>query len=114
MAASSPTPSQSSTPQPPHPSALDFIPLLAQLIAHLDIAPPALTPDPNPSQPSLSAKDLPPMTDELKIRLRKACQQILQLPDLDMSIAEQEAELKRIDAKIFSQREVLEKLRNGE
>jgi len=54
------------------------------------------------------------MTDELKIRLRKACQQILQLPDLDMSIAEQEAELKRIDAKIFSQREVLEKLRNGE
>jgi len=54
------------------------------------------------------------MTDDLKIKLQQARQQIHQLPDIDLSIAEQEAELKRLDAKIKLQQEVLEKLRKGE
>lgn len=107
-------------PQPPAPASLDILPALLLLISRLDTAPTPIDPNPhNPSRPDLPApgpiptKDLPTMTDNVKSQLQKARRQILQLPDMDVSVAEQEAELRELDAKIEAQKRMLESLRDS-
>lgn len=59
----------------------------------------------------LSIKDVPSATDGLKYRLQRARIEATKLPGIDMSIAEQEAEIRMWEEKIVKQREQLENLR---
>jgi len=59
----------------------------------------------------LTAKDVPAATDDLKQRIRKARAQVAQLPDMERTIAEQEEEMKEIEAKIAEQMKALEQLK---
>lgn len=52
------------------------------------------------------------MTDDVKSQLQKARRQIYQLPDIDIGVAEQEAELRELDEKIEGQKRMLETLRS--
>ncbi|KND89407.1 hypothetical protein TOPH_06073 [Tolypocladium ophioglossoides CBS 100239] len=61
----------------------------------------------------LSFKDVPGATDGLKHKLQHARAQVCALPDMDRSIAEQEHEIREIEARIERQRALLERLREG-
>lgn len=60
----------------------------------------------------MSLKEIPAATDALKHRFRRARAVIAtSLPDLDRGVAEQEAEIAALEARIARQRDALEKLR---
>lgn len=106
---STPTVAISQLQQQPNPSFLDVIPALAILISRLDSS--AVPPEPGNRLPTIATKDLPSEADDIKIRLHKAHAQILQLPDIDSTIEEQEEVITELDEKIKAQTEVLEKLK---
>lgn len=112
LASAVPPPELSAPPPLPDPSYLDIIPKLSALLARLDTAPSSADPDPN-QPPPLSAKDLPAATDDMKSKLHKARKQILALPGMDVSVAEQQAEIKELEAKIKAQKGIFERLRRG-
>ncbi|CAD6503040.1 BgTH12-02711 [Blumeria graminis f. sp. triticale] len=105
------------------PHHMDTIPILSSLLSRLSnpsstnqsgLAAPSYTSSPSQlcnSTGQLSAKDIPPATDELKQQLQKAHLQIKQLPDIDRTISEQEEEIVELEEKISQQREVIKKLR---
>ncbi|PNY28867.1 Uncharacterized protein TCAP_01218 [Tolypocladium capitatum] len=68
---------------------------------------------PNTHGQQLSFKDVPGATDGLKHKLQHARAQVRALPDMDRSVAEQEHEIREIEARIERQRALLERLREG-
>lgn len=65
----------------------------------------------NGSGPALALKDLPSQSDQLRHRFQKARALVRTLPDMDRSTAEQEVEMRELEAKIARQKETLEKLK---
>lgn len=61
--------------------------------------------------PALALKDLPSHSDQLRHRFQKARALVRTLPDMDRSTAEQEVEMRELEAKIARQKETLEKLK---
>jgi len=61
--------------------------------------------------PALALKDLPSQSDQLRHRFQKARALVRMLPDMERSTAEQEAEMRELEAKIARQKETLEKLK---
>jgi hypothetical protein len=59
----------------------------------------------------LTIKEIPAATDRLKHKLQKARVQIRALPDMQRSIAQQEAEMRELEGRIARQKEVLDRLR---
>lgn len=59
----------------------------------------------------MSIKEVPSATDGLKYRLQRARIEVGKLPGIDMTIAEQEEEMKMLGEKIKKQREQLDYLR---
>ncbi|KAI9743334.1 MAG: hypothetical protein M1818_003180 [Claussenomyces sp. TS43310] len=118
----------SSLPADLSPSTLDTLPILTSILSRLQtgLNNPAnallsSSPQNGQSQPSsidkspfstaaLTTKDIPTATDDLKHGIRKAKSQIAQLPDMDRSIAEQEEEIREIEARIAEQKMVLQRL----
>jgi len=96
---------------PPNPSFLDIIPALAILLSRLDSWPGPRLRDPINLHTTIATKDLPAEADDIKIKLQKARDQILQLPDIESSIEEQEEKIGELDDKIRAQTEVLERLK---
>ncbi|CCU75742.1 hypothetical protein BGHDH14_bghG001631000002001 [Blumeria hordei DH14] len=96
------------------PHHMDTIPILSSLLSRLSnpsstsqsgLAGPSYTSSPSQilnSTGQLSAKDIPPATDELKQQLQKAHLQIKQLPDIDRTISEQEEEIVELEEKYHS------------
>ncbi|POR36141.1 Uncharacterized protein TPAR_03662 [Tolypocladium paradoxum] len=68
---------------------------------------------PNTHGQQLSLKDVPGATDGLKHKLQHARAQVRALPDMDRSVAEQEREMRELEARIERQRALLEHLREG-
>lgn len=98
--------------QPPNPSFLDVIPALAILLSRLDSwSGPRFRDSSSNPHPTIATKDLPAEADDIKIKLQKARDQILQLPDIESSIEEQEEKIGELDDKIRAQMEVLERLK---
>jgi len=97
--------------QPPNPSFLDVIPALAILLSRLDSWSGPRFRDPINPHTTIATKDLPAEADDIKIKLQKARDQILQLPDIESSIEEQEEKIGELDDKIRAQMEVLERLK---
>lgn len=62
---------------------------------------------------SLALKDVPSAADALKHKLQRARSQVKALPDMARTIAEQEAEIRALEARIEKQREVLEQFRGS-
>lgn len=60
---------------------------------------------------TLSTKDLTAATDPLKHKIQRARAAVHTLPDINRTIAEQEAEIKEWQDKIESQRKVLQQLK---
>jgi len=60
---------------------------------------------------ALALKDVPTATDGLKHKLQRARAQIRELPDMNRTVAEQEAEAEELERRIATQREVLRGLR---
>ncbi|EOO01973.1 putative microtubule-associated protein [Phaeoacremonium minimum UCRPA7] len=61
---------------------------------------------------TLNLKDVPTATDSIKHKLQKARAQIRQLPDMNRSIAAQEAEIVELLTRMAQQREVLGRLKD--
>ncbi|KAJ2981714.1 hypothetical protein NQ176_g1859 [Zarea fungicola] len=60
----------------------------------------------------LSFKDVPGATDSLKHKLQHARAQVRALSDMDRSIEEQRQEISELEARILTQRALLERLRD--
>ncbi|RYP89559.1 hypothetical protein DL770_004332 [Monosporascus sp. CRB-9-2] len=60
----------------------------------------------------LSLKEVPAAADALKHRFQRARAQIRTLPDMGRGVAEQEAEMAALEARLARQREVLARLRD--
>lgn len=60
---------------------------------------------------ALALKDVPTATDTLKHKLQRARLQVKALPDMGRAVADQEAEIRELEARIARQREVLDTLR---
>ncbi|OAA73580.1 Mediator complex, subunit Med9 [Cordyceps fumosorosea ARSEF 2679] len=60
----------------------------------------------------LSFKDVPGATDALKHKLQHARAQVLALPDMDRELVEQRREVAELEARIVTQRALLERLRD--
>ena len=60
----------------------------------------------------LSFKDVPGATDSLKHKIQHARAQVHALPDMDRTIEEQNAEISDLEARIQTQRALLERLRD--
>lgn len=111
------------------PASFDTLPVLTSILTRLQtgINSPSNTiasssPAQNQSQPApidknpfstapLTIKDIPAATDDLKQRVRKARAHVAQLPDIGRTIAEQEHEIRKIEARIAEQRTALEQLK---
>lgn len=68
---------------------------------------------PSSNGQQLSFKEVPGATDGLKHKLQHARAQVRTLPDMNRSIDEQQAEIKKLETKIKMQRALLERLREG-
>jgi hypothetical protein len=109
---------QPSTPQPPAPSTLDILPLLTTLLTNLQessqnptqSATSASPTDPNFTAP-ITPKDIVALTDGMKAKIREARAQIARLPDMDVSLDEQEQEIRDLEERIRRQRKELERLK---
>lgn len=60
----------------------------------------------------LSFKDVPGATDALKHKLQHARAEVRALPDMDRTAAEQRREIVELEARIVTQRALLDRLRN--
>ncbi|KAM3516164.1 hypothetical protein MY11210_000186 [Beauveria gryllotalpidicola] len=60
----------------------------------------------------LSFKDVPGATDALKHKLQHACAEVRALPDMDRGVDEQRREMAELEARILTQRALLERLRD--
>lgn len=60
----------------------------------------------------LSFKDVPGATDSLKHKLQHARAQVRALPDMERTVEEQRAEIEELEARIVTQRALLERLRD--
>jgi hypothetical protein len=60
--------------------------------------------------PPLEPKDLPNEVIAIKSRIRRALRELEKLPDMDRSVEDQEAEIKKLEQKAGKQKEVLQKL----
>ncbi|TQV96896.1 hypothetical protein V2A60_000463 [Cordyceps javanica] len=60
----------------------------------------------------LSFKDVPGATDALKHKLQHARAQVRALPDMDRTLEEQRREMSELQARIVTQRALLERLRD--
>ncbi|RYP75584.1 hypothetical protein DL771_002284 [Monosporascus sp. 5C6A] len=77
--------------------------------------PPQSQPQSQPGQGQdgeLSLKEVPAAADALKHRFQRARAQIRTLPDMGRAVAEQEAEMAALEARLARQREVLARLRD--
>ncbi|KAI0177155.1 RNA polymerase II transcription mediator complex subunit 9-domain-containing protein [Pestalotiopsis sp. NC0098] len=63
------------------------------------------------SQGDISLRDFPASTDHLRLKLQEAKGVVLALPDMDKSVGQQEAEIRRLEDRIRRQREQLAALR---
>ncbi|KIH89037.1 hypothetical protein SPBR_07920 [Sporothrix brasiliensis 5110] len=61
--------------------------------------------------PPISLRDLPTATDSLKHKLQHARVQIKALPDVNRTVAAQEAEVRQLEARIEAQKAMLARLR---
>ncbi|CAK7201889.1 hypothetical protein SEUCBS139899_004604 [Sporothrix eucalyptigena] len=61
--------------------------------------------------PAISLRDLPTATDSLKHKLQHARAQIKALPDINRTVAAQEAEVRQLEARIEAQKAMLARLR---
>ncbi|CAI6093502.1 unnamed protein product [Clonostachys chloroleuca] len=59
----------------------------------------------------LTFKDVPNATDGIKHKLQRAREQVRGLPDMSRTVAEQDAEMRELEARIEKQRALLERLR---
>ncbi|KAI4601370.1 hypothetical protein KJ359_012562 [Pestalotiopsis sp. 9143b] len=59
----------------------------------------------------ISLRDFPASTDHLRLKLQEAKGVVLALPDMDKSVGQQEAEIRRLEDRIRRQREQLAALR---
>ncbi|VUC35527.1 unnamed protein product [Clonostachys rosea] len=59
----------------------------------------------------LTFKDVPNATDGIKHKLQRAREQVRNLPDMSRTVAEQNAEMRELEARIEKQRTLLERLR---
>lgn len=64
--------------------------------------------EPQPLEP----KDLPAEVNAIKSKIRKALRELEKLPDMDRTVEEQEAEIKKLELKAAKQNEVLQRLGN--
>ncbi|KAG9229633.1 RNA polymerase II transcription mediator complex subunit 9-domain-containing protein [Amylocarpus encephaloides] len=103
---------------------IDAIPVLHALLSRLQPpsnpltgsagSPPVATPSESvPGTGPLRAKDIPVATDGMKHKLQKARRDVMALPDIHRSIAEQEDEIRELEEKIAKQGEVLQRLRDA-
>lgn len=60
----------------------------------------------------LSFKDVPGATDSLKHKLQHARAQVRALPDMERTVDEQRREISELEARIVTQRALLERLRD--
>ncbi len=117
-------PSLTNLPEGLSPDSLDTLPVLSALLQRLQNpqsantgastagTPPAATPSQLAAGTGpITLKDVPAATDEMKHKLQRARAQIKMLPDVQRTIAEQEEEMKHLEAKIKEQREMLKHLR---
>ncbi|CAK7266278.1 hypothetical protein SEPCBS119000_001944 [Sporothrix epigloea] len=61
--------------------------------------------------PAICLRDLPTATDGLKHKLQHARAQIKALPDMGQTVAAQEAEIQRLEARIEAQKAMIARLR---
>lgn len=61
--------------------------------------------------PPISLRDLPTATDSLKHKLQHARVQIKALPDVNRTVAAQEAEVRQLEARVEAQKAMLARLR---
>ncbi|KAF7550191.1 hypothetical protein G7Z17_g5877 [Cylindrodendrum hubeiense] len=66
----------------------------------------------SPGGPTLSFKEVPGATDGLKHKLQRARAQVRALPDMDRTIGEQTEEIRDLEARIQTQRALLQRLRD--
>jgi hypothetical protein len=114
-------PASQSKPEPaqlPPPQTFDILPPLHELLARIDHA----SNDPMQAAtseddvvtyselPPLEPKDLPNEVIAIKSRIRRALRELEKLPDMDRSVEDQEAEIKKLEQKAGKQKEVLQKL----
>lgn len=110
----------SATPPPSHPSTLpppctfDFLPPLHHLLSRLllpPLNPPEQVPSaPHPLAPSsqpLEPKDVAKEAARIKQMIQNARLAVAELPDMDRTIEEQEAEMRELEERIEKQRDVL-------
>ncbi|KAH7155130.1 RNA polymerase II transcription mediator complex subunit 9-domain-containing protein [Dactylonectria estremocensis] len=65
-----------------------------------------------PGGPTLSFKEVPGATDGLKHKLQRARAQVRALPDMNRTVDEQRDEIKDLEARIQTQRTLLQRLRD--
>jgi hypothetical protein len=115
-------PSMLNLPDGLSPDSIDTLPVLSAILSRLQTLSASggttsgSPPEASPSQlangaGSLSIKDIPAATDEMKHKLQKARAQVKELPDISRSLVEQEEEIEELEEKIRRQREVLQGLR---
>jgi small-conductance mechanosensitive channel len=115
------SPSTTSLPDGLSADTVDTLPVLSAVLSRLqNLSTPPTTAAASPPTPSpsllatgsgpLTIKDIPAATDQLKHKLQRARAQVLALPDIDRTIADQELEIRELEARIASQRAVLESL----
>jgi hypothetical protein len=104
------------------PDSIDTLPVLSAILSRMQNFSPTLNntagspPAASPSQIAsgtspLVFKDIHTATDDLKHKLQKARLQVKGLPDVERSVVEQEEEIKELEERIATQREVLLGLR---
>ncbi|KAI0397617.1 RNA polymerase II transcription mediator complex subunit 9-domain-containing protein [Xylariaceae sp. FL0594] len=131
MSTSSPATTNSITlplPETLNPDHLDVLSELADLLTRLPIhnnsnsnsnnnnpnnnSTPSQQQPPAAQKLALALKDIPAATDALRHRFHRARQIIkASLPDLDRGVADQEAEIAALEARVARQRDVLVRLR---
>lgn len=99
------------------PSSLDTIPVLSSLTCRLQNSS-SINSSSTTASPQLTTgtgllafKDIPPATDRLKHQQQKARKEIRQLPDVDRTIEEQEAEIRDLEDKIRQQKNMILELK---
>ena len=116
-------PASQTRPEPaqlPPPQTFDILPPLHEVLARIDHAPKdpmqAATSEDDVvtySEPQpLEPKDLPAEVNAIKSKIRKALRELEKLPDMDRTVEEQEAEIKKLELKAAKQNEVLQRLGN--
>ncbi|CAL3971780.1 hypothetical protein PZA11_005068 [Diplocarpon coronariae] len=118
-----PPPSLMNLPEGLTPDSIDTLTILSSILARLQTpsgtsnltastagSPPAATPAQLSTEGPLTTKDIPAATDGLKHNLQKARVLVKDLPDVERSIKEQEAEIRGLEEKIRAQKGILEQL----